>query len=1221
MIKIRKKTVLWLIGTLLALLLAIVLLFPVLVSLDTVKKRVVARISEEVEGNVTFQSLDFSFFPRPHALINQGVVSVPGRVNGTFETLRLYPKILPLIIGRLGLVKVLVEQPDFKVMIPMRLKMGGKSDSSPLLKKIEESLTPLLASLAIHAPHLVIGIESGCVEFSGERESLFTFHHITARIALPPEELTCHLTCSSDLGEVIEFEWRLNIENLRGKGRFDLKDFCPHRLFNRFLPDAFLCLAESRSDLKLNIDFVGAQTLTGNMEWAFPHLVLQHENEEVILDGQRLKAAFLLNRGRMELSLAELNLDSPSLYMTGKFLIDEGPSPKVSLELQGRDLDVHSFREVALSLAGSIPNVVKVFQIVRGGHVPWITLSARGSKLSDLKRLDHMLIEGAIDHGNIFIPYTEMDLKEVKGETVISKGILQGKDLEAKLGNSFGHEGNLTLGLRKKDKAFHLDIMVQADLVQLPPILMRVGKNEDFLREVSFFKEVKGNATGRLVLGEEKRAIKARVDVSEFNLSAKNRRVPYTLEIVQGRLRYSATEIDLSGLKGELGASAFSDLGVRIDWGRASHLKVESGEFHLFLDEIHPWLSSFEALPFFHSLKDTGIRGTLLFSNLDLEGPLRSPKDWLVLATGEARAFVFDSSLFPGPIKVSEGDFNVLEDTTRQELHFEETQISLLDAFLTVSGYLDDYRKGFDLADINLKGNVNLESANWVSNLLHVPSEFRIRSPFSVSEGRFIWEKDVKTCFMGHLLLQNGPHITLDILQEPESFVLQNLHVWDEYSQASAKLALGKDEFNVQFTGNIDEATIHRVFIGKLPYLSELQGNFQANILFDQPKRSKAQGKLTGKDLIFPWGLKVPLRIGSFTVYGQEDQIKVDSAVCTWGECRGVLDGTLNFTETEYAFNMGISSDVLVLDKLKMLFETGPRDKESNRLWNAPVHGNVKLNLGAFTYDENFAWTPFQADISFHPEKIRVSVTDAELCGISTPGTLEWTTEGVSLDFRTTVKKQELDPTVNCLRGGKLRATGLFDLKGHIKASGKAEHLTESVQGKLEAFAENGRINHSIPLEKVFAYLSVIEIFRGQLPRMAEEGLAYKSITIRGDFEEGKFVLNEGILDGLSMNMAAEGYYDLAEKRIKGTLLLAPLKTADSIIDKIPGINHIMAGTLISIPVKIEGELSDPVVHVLPASSVGEGLWEMMKRTVELPFIIIDSLFSDDAEDQEENQE
>ena len=67
-------------------------------------------------------------------------------------------------------------------------------------------------------------------------------------------------------------------------------------------------------------------------------------------------------------------------------------------------------------------------------------------------------------------------------------------------------------------------------------------------------------------------------------------------------------------------------------------------------------------------------------------------------------------------MKISEGDFKILEDTIRQEVHFQETKISMLGTFLTVSGYVNDYRKGFDFADIHLKGDVNFEGTNWVSN-------------------------------------------------------------------------------------------------------------------------------------------------------------------------------------------------------------------------------------------------------------------------------------------------------------------------------------------------------------------------------------------------------------------------------------------------------------------------------------------------------------------------
>jgi hypothetical protein len=1219
--KISKKFFFWIIGTLLALFVAFILLFPTLVNLDPIKKRILTRISEEVQGQVTFQRLDFSFFPRPHALIRHGGFSIHGRTNGTFETIELYPNILPLLKGQWGWAKVLVERPDFQIIFPTKFKTDGEVPKSLFSAEIEEALKPILALLAIKAPHFKIEIEDGHMELSQEGEPPFAFQQVKAHIVFPPSELTLHLTCSSDLWELIELKGTLNTENLRGKATVDLKDFCPHKLFNRFLPNALLCLAESQTNLKLSFDFDGTHRLRADMEGTLPHLVLQREKEEVLLSGQKINAAFFMDQGKMELSLTDLSLDSPSLQMTSNFLLDNGSSPKVTLELQGRNLDIVSFRKVVLTLLGDIPTVHKVFQIVRGGHAPWITLIAQGTTFSELKKLDHILIKGVMDHGNIFVPPAGLDLKEVKGEAIISGGILQGKNLEAKLGNSFGREGNLTLGLGKKNQMFHLDITVQADLVQLPPILKRVVKNEAFVKEVSFTEEIRGNASGRLILGEKKRSVKAQVGVSEFNLTARHQRIPYLLKIQKGRFFYSGTEIDLSGLKGELGASSFSDLDVQIEWSQAPHLRVESGESRLFLDEIHPWLSSFASLPLFHSLKDTGIKGTLLFSNLSCEGPLRTPKDWLILATGKARDFLFESSLFPGPIKMSEGDFDVVEDTTRQELHFQKTQINMIDTFLTVSGYLNDYRKNVDLADITLEGEMSPEGINWLANQFHVPHEFRIGSAFSVSEGRFIWNKSVKTFFKGDLLLRNGPQISVDVLHEPESFMLKNLRVQDEDSQASAKLTLGKDLFQVEFSGKLNEKTIHKTFIRKLPYLSELQGNFKANILLSQPKRSTALGELTGKDLVFPWGLKVPFHIKSLAIEGEKHQINVNSAVCTWGECQGVLEGTLDFSETEYVFDMGLSSDELILDELKMLFDTETRGKKTDKLWNAPIHGNAKLNLGAFTFDENFTWTPFQANIAFHPEKVRVEVIDAELCGVSTPGTLDWTIEGLSFDFKPHAENQGLDSTVNCLKKGKLRATGFFDLNGHINAKGEAKHLSESVQGELEVFAEDGRIHHSIPLEKIFAYLSVVEILRGQLPRMTEEGLAYKSITLRGSFREGKFVLNEGVLDGLSMNIAAEGYYDLTEKTMKGKLLVAPLKTADSVIDKIPGVNHIMAGTLISIPVKIEGDLSDPVVDILPASSVGEGLWGMMKRTAELPFIVVDSFFSHREEDQAESHQ
>jgi hypothetical protein len=1200
-----KKTSLWIMGimgALLVLLVAFLILFPRFVNLDPIKEAALARISEKMEGKVTFQRLDLTFFPRPHALIHQAGVSIPGKFDGTIESLALYPKVWPLLRGRLALARVLAQEPDFRVTLLTRRETKEEHLKPPLSAAIGKVLKPLLAPLATKAPNLIVEIENGRIEFTENEGSHFSFYDIEARLVFPPEELTYRLTCSSHLWEKMELEGRLDTGDFKGKVWVDLKNFRPHKVTNYLFPDTRRRLIESQVNLELELDFEGTEVIKGHLKGAFPDLVFQRGNKEVVLSGRDLRSAFVIDGKKIALSLTKLVLDHPSLQMSGEFLLDWESAPQIGLTVQGTDVDVHSTREAGLSLFGDIPNVIKFFTVLKGGKVPLVTVSTQGTPLTELKRLENYVIKGCMNQGNIFIPRAELDLTDVKGEATISKGVLQGKNLEAALGNSTGHKGMLELALKRKETLFHLDIMIDADLAQLPPILGRVVKNKLFVEEIPRIQEFEGTANGRLILGDSKAAIKARVKVSDFNLQAKYQRIPYPLEIHKGGLSCSETGIELTNLQGKLGRSTFSDLSFQVALKKEPDLELQSGRVGLLLDEIHPWLSSFETLPFLHSLERTEMKGLLLVSTLNLKGPLLKPQDWLMLATGQVQEIVFDSGLFPGIVKVSEADFHTVEDATKQEFHFKEAQISMLDASFILSGYLKDYRKGLNGAEIFVEGDTRGGFIEWLSGLIHIPREFRPRSPISVSGGQLLWERDLKTSFVGDLVLQDGLQISLDILKRPEVFMLRNLHVQDEDSQVSAKLLQEKKAFSVEFTGKLSKATIHRIFLRKLPYASVLEGDFKADILFDQPEKSTALGKLKGEDLIFPWGLKIPLKIGNLILDGQKDHVRVESAICTWGECRGALEGRVNFAETGYVFDMGLSSDVLVLDKLKRLFERDLKNKESDKLWDMPLQGAVRVNLGAFVYDDHFTWTPFQADVTFNPKKVEVKATYAVLCGISTPGVLEWTREGISLDFQPTAEKRELAPTVECLRGEQVKVTGLYDLKGPIRGQGKPDELIRSLQGNLELNATDGRIQRHIPLQKVFAYLNLTESLRGELPDMTKEAFPYKSITIKADIRDGQCVLSEAIIDSASIEIIGEGHIDFVGKTMDLTILVAPLRTIDWFIKRIPVVRGILQGTLFAIPIKVEGGWDDPTVTALAPSAIGSRLKGIMKRLFKVPF-------------------
>jgi len=128
------------------------------------------------------------------------------------------------------------------------------------------------------------------------------------------------------------------------------------------------------------------------------------------------------------------------------------------------------------------------------------------------------------------------------------------------------------------------------------------------------------------------------------------------------------------------------------------------------------------------------------------------------------------------------------------------------------------------------------------------------------------------------------------------------------------------------------------------------------------------------------------------------------------------------------------------------------------------------------------------------------------------------------------------------------------------------------------------------------------------LPNVMQEGLPYDRFTVKGRLQDGTFRLSELLLDGSSTTIVGQGSIDLIAETADLTLLVAPLKTVDSVIARVPILGDWLGNSLVSIPVKVSGPLSKPRVTPLSASAVGDQLLGFLKRTVKLPVKVFDSL-------------
>jgi len=92
-----------------------------------------------------------------------------------------------------------------------------------------------------------------------------------------------------------------------------------------------------------------------------------------------------------------------------------------------------------------------------------------------------------------------------------------------------------------------------------------------------------------------------------------------------------------------------------------------------------------------------------------------------------------------------------------------------------------------------------------------------------------------------------------------------------------------------------------------------------------------------------------------------------------------------------------------------------------------------------------------------------------------------------------------------------------------------------------------------------------------------------------------------------------QGKFDLAKGEADIAVLVAPLKTVDTVMKNIPIVGKIITGkdgTFISIPFRVKGPLDDSTITLLPPEAVGSGLWGVLKRTLQAPVDAVKTVIS-----------
>lgn len=1213
-----------------AILSAILLLVPNVLKIKALRNKVAENLRHELHGEVDIDAIAWHWFPTPHVAV-QSLEINNDLLDAELPDVDIYPDWLSFFPGRrISVRSVELRKPDISLK-----KIGGNSQQ-------EVSLPAIIVKIkdgTITTPALAVGKRN--------KIPALAFSSINAILNTTPESLAIKLRGSAPYLKEISMQGRLNLATLRYSAEIDCQGLVLSK--GNILPadgNTMFSTSDAVLSLKSKISGEGTTRFNGNIVGDMPCLLYKTAGEKMPVNCGFGDISIKKDGRAFALVVNALEVREPNLSLSGivSRTPQDGADDQWHIDLDAKKVDLTAIRSGVLNLLPNNEIAALVCDIVRSGEANSASFSFDGP-LADLAHLRKMTIAADVKSAEIHIPHADLDIYDASGPILIKDGALTGQGLSAKYGDSVGKNGVLLVGLAHDHFGFELNLDIDARLADIATALKQQVHHQSFQDELARFSNPQGTASGHLTLGDHQHHIEVAVAVDKMNGSFLYDRIPWPVSVYGGELQVDTDDrvVKWQDIVAGLGQQRIKRANGSVHWDKGPVMlninglvaEIDSAELFKGLD----------AYPFLHKhFKPvlTAVSGPVSLKEGSLSGPLSDPAKWQYSLAINGKDIRWFSPLLPAEI-----------DTRSASILWNEKELKLLGSDnlvnshpMTAKATLQHHLLHSWSGIVDLQGQIGEETGRWIKENGWLPPSLLPHTPARLDKFRLVW--GAKKLLLNGLLRTEGndperPAMEFDIKSRRENPLVLRLDFANGNEKGSLQLDLldkKPETFTLQWHGTVRGATVNALMADKDLLTDSLQGDFRMTVP-DPSTDSRFEGWLRADNFSWYWGTKTEfIKVGTMSLQGKGDELLVKKldldfgggeSLTTHGSVTPEVDGLmLDLNLTAPLFSVNKINDFL--DDLSLLKDMQIDGCEGN-VSDWSIIGTIDFNVDHFQskgaggrdgkQEKTLDWRPLVGRVELYPKKeTRVEIDTASLCCLAINGV--WnsphTFEDSSFNLSTKCDPLPLfEDVLPCLGINQDVLEGSFTVTGEVHGEPKKWQ-----SGGLLIHSDQGRILRMTLLSKIFSVVNLTDLFEeNSLPDVDREGFPYSSLDLEAEVQENRLIINKAAIHGKGLNLFVRGGMDLTSFDCDFTVLIAPLKTLDAIISKIPLIGRVIGGenaTFFTIPVKVTGPFSNPKVAPLAPAAIGEGLLNIVKDTLLLPFTILEPLFSDKQQPAEDGQ-
>jgi AsmA-like C-terminal region len=1164
------------------------LLLSWLIDRQPLRQKISSELATKTGGSVVLGKIAVLWFPRPTVVVENAEISFGAAIHGSIRTVKIYPSILHLLTGQLVVRRAHLQEPRLSIHISEPSGMRFE------LELWEEQVRAALVRLSRESTAPRVDLSDGSAEIRIGHDPPVILLDVAAQTAGSPDKVRFELSARSNLWERLKVDGSISPENLAsdldiGVQRLKIKEFLT------LLPLQISEYAqEGEGSFDMKIAFVGLRRVKASIDGTAGPLVFAGDGGTAKLEAKRLKGGITYESGVLQVNVQELVLSSPRLQASGDLKVDSGT---LSARIQVRGVDIAEARQIALRIADDSGSVKRIVGYLQSGTIDELNFESAGRSVVEMASSKNIIVFGRLRGCKIFVLGAGLELEDVTGSVRLSAGILEADGVSANLGATKAWNGKLRLGLEGKAAPFHVDTLLHTSAAELHAVLLKLARDQAFRDELLKVRDVEGELSGRLVLGETLEAFSPVVAVSKANLTATYEPVPYPIAIRSGHFIYDQKIIKLESAQGAVGRSTFGGLGVTLHHDGSRQIKVHAGRVSLDLQQTEALLRSFKDLrPHFAKLQ--AMRGRVELQNLALAGAYDEPAGWAFASAGRFDQVEITHANFPGRMTLARGKFAA----NQQRIIFSDGAAAMSDAALIAGGTFE-YKKGKPFQfETSGMGTIGPEMTRWLSRYIELPEALELRSPLKIAAGRLAWRTGGDISFRGQMTVAAGPLITVDAVKQPHTLALQNLTIDDRGRRARMTFQLDRDHLDWSFSGELMQQTVDELFAAFPMKGSWLEGDLRASVVLADPVRVSALGQLNGSNLVIPLGTDKAL-IENFSIEASGESVQVRSADLRWGKSRLALSGKVTSAKHFLQLDLDLAGDRLEWEEIQRFFagENKQRQQKRSGVMSIPdVAGTIRLKADRVT-SGRLNVSPVETTVVISPSEIRVEINRGVVCGVDTTGRVEFADKDIRLDLQLSATNALLEPATICLTNQQNDVKGTYSLTARITGSGDRDRLRSALKGDFQLSARDGEFVRAPGIDATFDYLNATGDFKVAFPDLDRETFPYRFVGVKGRIE-GKMLIGDEInVQSSLLNLSGQGRVDLERQHIDGKGLIAILKPVDEVIAWIPVIRSMISGSLVGIPFRVSGSLERPDVTYLSPADVGVELLNIPLRVLGIP--------------------